>query len=97
MGDLAKPFKKMYKWIGDKSQDMIEGSKQIGEVLGYEQAGITPKSHSTQSTIAAARPPVIPEADDDQLRRGRRRRLAGQAGRSGRAATILSQDDDQLG
>lgn len=85
-------LKKMAKSVWNSFED---GSKQIGEAFGGSD--ITGKSDKTKRKIEAATPPVIPEADDDVLRRERRRRLAGQAGRSGRAATILSQDDDQLG
>jgi hypothetical protein len=100
MGDLKRGAKKAVKSVGDFFSDtwesFKEGSKRIGETLGYEKAGVTPKSDKTKRQIAASIPPVIPMPDEEDLRRQRRRRLAGQAG-AGRAATILSEDDDQLG
>jgi hypothetical protein len=101
MGDLKRGAKKAVSWVGDRVSEFVEfskeGSKRLGEYLGYEKAGLSPKSDKTKREIAAATPPVIPMPDEEDLRRQRRRRLAGEAGRSGRAATILSQDDDQLG
>lgn len=102
MGDLKRGIKSTFKSVGKKLsqtfESMKEGSKQIGEVLGYEKAGVTPKSDKTKRMLAAANmpEPVMPIADDEELRRARRRRLAG-AQRSGRASTILSGDDDTLG
>lgn len=98
MGDLKRGIKKPFKWIGGQFKDALEGSKQIAERLGYERAGITPKSDSTKAMLAAANAgdPAIPIADDEELRRARRRRYAG-AARTGRAATVLSEEDDLLG
>lgn len=100
MGDLKRGAKSTVKSLGKKLsqtyESFKEGSKQIGEVLGYEKAGVTPKSDKTKQMLADAVPPVMPEADDEELRRSRRKRVAS-APRSGRAATILSNDDDTLG
>lgn len=42
--------------------------------------------------------PTIPLPDDEAIKRARRRSLAAQAGRTGRASTILSDDTtDRLG
>lgn len=98
---LAKPFKKAFKAVknvikdighglGDFYQDALEGSRQIGETLGY---GTTSKK--TKRRIAAAQGPVIPMPDEEEIRRARRRRYAG-AQRSGRASTILSQSDEDM-
>ena len=97
MGDLKRWGGDVLRGVGDVFESMREGSKKIGEVLGYEKAGVTPKSDATKRKLAAAIPPVIPMPDEEDLRRQRRRRLSGQAQASGRAATILSQEDDQLG
>lgn len=102
MGDLKRGAKTLIRspghWLKNQFKSMKEGSRQIGEKLGYEQAGITPKSDSTKQMLAAANAPepVMPIADDEELRRARRRR-AGSAQRSGRASTILSNNDDTLG
>lgn len=100
MGDLKREAKRTVKSIGKKLsqtfESMKEGSKQIGEFLGYERAGVTPKSDKTKAMLAAAVEPVIPMADEDELKRSRRRRYAA-ATRSGRASTILSGDDETLG
>jgi hypothetical protein len=87
MGDLKRAAKRTWS-------SMWEGSKKIAEKLGYESAGVTPPSKDTLA--ARAEPPVAPMPDDEELGRARRRRLAGSAGRTGRASTILS-DDDRLG
>lgn len=87
---ITKPFKSLWHSFED-------GSAQIGEALGYQSAGVTPKSDKTRAAERAAIPPVIPVPDEEALRRDRRRRLAGSVGRTGRAATVLSQEDDLLG
>lgn len=89
MGDLKRAVKRVF-------HSMKEGSKQIGEALGYEKAGITPKSDKTKRQLDAMVEPVVPIADDEELRRARRKRIAGQP-RAGRASTILTSDDDTLG
>lgn len=93
MSKLVHGVKKGFKSVWNSFED---GSKQIGEALGFESAGVTPKSDKTKAAIRANTPPTIPMADEEALRRDRRRRLAGQAER-GRASTILSQEDDYLG
>lgn len=89
MGDLKRGVKRLF-------HSMKEGSKQIGEFLGYEKAGVTPKSDKTKRQLAAMVEPVIPIADEEELRRARRRRIASQP-RGGRASTILTSEDDTLG
>lgn len=100
MGDLKRGVKSTVRSIGKKLsqtyESMKEGSKQIGEALGYEKAGVTPKSDKTKRKLAAAMPITVPVADEEELRRARRRRIAS-APRAGRASTILSNDDDTLG
>lgn len=90
MGDLKRAAKRTWG-------SMWEGSKKIAEKLGYEKAGATPASKDTLEARAALEPVVTPMPDDEELGRARRRKLAGSSGRSGRAATILSSDDDRLG
>lgn len=89
MGDLKRGVSHL--WNSFK-----EGSKQIGEALGYEKAGVTPKSDKTKRAIAAAAPQVIPMPDEETLRRSQRKGYAGLS-RSGRASTVLTQQDDTLG
>lgn len=100
MGDLKRGARSLLhrpkKWFSNVLESMKEGSRQIGEKLGYESAGVTPKSDKTKQMLADAVPPVMPIADDEELRRTRRRRAAS-APRSGRASTILSNEDDTLG
>lgn len=100
MGDLKRGAEKAVNWVGDKVGNVWhsfeEGSKQIGEALGFEKTGLTPKSDSTKRKIAASRPQIVPMPDEDELRRAQRRRLAGQVV-SGRASTVLTQQDDTLG
>lgn len=94
MGDLKRGAKRFVGSIKKVVKDGVEGSKQIAEKLGYGAAGV--QSDATKEAIAASTPPTIPEADDEELRRARRRRVASGA-RAGRAATILTSDDDTLG
>lgn len=98
MGDLKRGtqrgFRSVRKAASSVFESMKEGSKQIGEFLGYEKAGVTPKSDKTKRMLADAVAPVIPMPDDEELRRARRRRPRPS---SGRAATILSGEDDTLG
>lgn len=100
MGELKRGARKLLhspgRWFKDQFDSMKEGSRQIGEKLGYEKAGITPKSDSTRQMLASQQQPIIPLPDEEELQRNRRRR-AGSAQRSGRASTILSNDDDTLG
>lgn len=42
-------------------------------------------------------PIVMPLADDDAIKRARRRSITEQMGRGGRSSTILSGDSDSLG
>lgn len=90
MGDLKRGIKRTWS-------SMYEGSKKIAEKLGYESAGVTPASKDTLAARAAMEPVVTPMADEEELRRSRRRRLAGTAGRTGRASTILSGEEETLG
>lgn len=100
MGDLKRGFKRGLRSIKKAGKHALrsfkEGSKQIGEALGYGSVGVV--SDKTKREIAAANAPepAIPIADEEELRRARRRRLAGQP-RSGRASTILTSDEDTLG
>ena len=100
MGELKRGARKLIhspgRWFKDQFNSMKEGSRQIAEQLGYEKAGVTPKSERTKQMLADAVPPVMPEADEEELRRAKRRRVAS-ASRGGRAATILTNDDDTLG
>jgi len=41
--------------------------------------------------------PVMPLADDEAVRRAKKRSTIGQMGRSGRSSTILTDDSDKLG
>jgi hypothetical protein len=102
MGDLKRGikrgFKSVRKAVSGTWESMKEGSKKIGETLGYESAGITPKSDKTKRMLAEAnaQPPAVPMPDEEELRKARRRRIASQP-RAGRASTILSSDEDTLG
>lgn len=96
MGDLKRGFMRGVRSAKKFVGDAWEGSKQIAEKLGYEKAGVTPKSDSTKQQLAAMAEPVLPVADDEELRRSRRRRISSQP-RAGRASTILTSDDDTLG
>ncbi len=102
MGDLKRGLRTLIhtpkKAFSNLFESMKEGSKRIGETLGYEKAGVTPKSDKTKRQLAAANTPepVIPIADEEELRKARRRRIASQP-RAGRASTILTSDDDTLG
>ena len=51
------------------------------------------------ASLAAKPEPVIPEANDDDTRRARRRSISAQLRRRGRGSTILTQDSasDTLG
>lgn len=98
--DSLNPFSRDFKYIkeraGNLAGSMKEGSLQIAEKLGYEKAGVTPKSDKTKQQLASMVEPIIPMADEEELRRARRRRIAAQP-RAGRASTILSGEDDSLG
>lgn len=96
MGDLKRAAKRTVHSIKKVWGDAYEGSKQIAEKLGYERAGVSPKSEKTKQQLAAMVQPVIPMPDEEELRRARRRRIASQP-RAGRASTILTSDDDTLG
>jgi hypothetical protein len=100
MGDLKRGARTLVRspghWFKNQWKSMKEGSRQIGEVLGYEKAGVTPKSDSTKQMLAANAEPVLPIADDEELKRARRRR-AGSTQRTSRASTILSSNEDTLG
>lgn len=97
--DAINPYAHFKDKVGQLSrlnESFKEGSFQIAEKLGYEKAGLSPKSEKTKQQLAAAIEPVVPIADDEELRRARRRRIASQP-RAGRASTILSGEDDTLG
>lgn len=42
-------------------------------------------------------PPVMPTADDDAVKRAKKKSIAAQVARRGRASTILTQNDDAVG
>lgn len=96
MGKLANLGKDVLQGAGDVFESMREGSKKIGEKLGYSKAGLSPKSDATKDAEFRARPLTIPMPDEEELRRAQRRRFSGQL-TSGRASTVLTQQDDTLG
>lgn len=57
--------------------------------------GSTPEMPAA-AVAAATKPAVMPLPDGDEVKKAMRKRIAEQAGRSGRASTILS-DDTKLG
>lgn len=42
-------------------------------------------------------PPVMPTVDDEAVKRARKKSIAAQVGRRGRASTILTQNEDAVG
>lgn len=68
------------KTLGEKTYDQFH---PIGTALVNAETPVAP-------------PPVVPMPDEEDIRRARRRSTVAQLGRSGRAATILS-DSDRLG
>jgi hypothetical protein len=68
------------------------GSKSIARALGYDEVVPQLKKKPGPGPIADA-----PLEDADAIRRARRKSLAAQAARSGRASTILSSSDERLG
>lgn len=89
MGKLASWAGDVYTGIGQVSDSFRQGSKKIGQALGYGKV-----FHQLNPTVTP--PPVIPTPDTDQLRLAQKKRLASQA-QMGRASTILSSDTEQLG
>lgn len=78
------------KTLGDWVQSGIDHSKRIGRHLGYGKVipSLNPKSPP---------PLVVPMPDEQTLQEAQRRRFAGQV-TSGRASTVLTQQqDDSLG
>lgn len=68
-----------------------KGSKKILSVLtGGASKAITDRPK------AVPEPAPVPMPDEEDIRRARRRSLAAQANRGGRASTILT-DEDRLG
>jgi hypothetical protein len=55
--------------------------------------GIGEKKGSAAPAPSIAKPAVMPTTDDEAVKAARRRQAAELASRSGRASTILSQDD----
>jgi hypothetical protein len=77
------------KGVGQATQSMIDGSKKIARGLGYGKVvpSLNPK---------IAPPLVVPMPDEQALQEAQRRRFAGQV-TSGRASTVLTQQNDTLG
>jgi hypothetical protein len=59
----------------------------VGLFKGKKQAAPTPEEPT----------PVMPLADDEEIRRARRTSVARQMARGGRSSTILSQGSESLG
>ena len=59
--------------------------------------GIVDEPAAAIATPTAAPVTPMPEPDDAQVKKARRRSLVAQRQRSGRASTILSDDSDSLG
>lgn len=96
MGDLKRAFKRGVRSVKKWADDALEGSKQIGENIGFASVGLMSNKTKRRMAAANAEPPTVPLPDEEELRRARRRRLAGQP-RTGRASTILTSDEDTLG
>lgn len=88
MGDVADAVGDVFSYvgrgIGSIGSSMVEGSKKIGEALGYSKAGITPESGSTKRKRAAAfeanrprRPANIDDAANAQMESDRLDRRRG--------------------
>lgn len=69
-----------------------------GAGLGAAASGLIPgKPEGSMPLPTLAAPKVMPTADDEAVKRAKRRSLAQQLQRRGRSSTILSGGDDTLG
>jgi hypothetical protein len=69
-----------------------KGSKKILSVL---TGGASKKLTDRPKAVPEPEPVAMP--DEDEIRRARRKSLASQANRGGRASTVLTDDLDRLG
>lgn len=68
------------------------GFKMFDKAFGTHLGG-----RGSKKAAPAASDPVMPLPDDEAVRAARRRSIAQQSGRSGRASTILTDSGDKLG
>lgn len=100
--EIRKPFTSIGKAVPNEItgfwDDAMEGSKQLGEAIGFP--GV--KSDHTkgeEEKIAAAQAEadrVMPIPDEEELKRVRRRRMSRQQG-YGRSSTVLGGNSETLG
>ena len=88
MGDLKRGVKSVW-------DDVIEGSRQIGERIGI--GSISGQSKNTKRKLQGRKPKAIPLADEDALRKARRDSFNNMRARSGRMSTLLSDNNEKLG
>lgn len=98
MGDLKRGVKRGWKSVRNTYDDVIEGSRQIGEKIGFSQYGLKSdkterKERAAQDAIDEANKPM-PMADEEEIERSKRRTNSARG--SGRASTIFT-DSDRLG
>lgn len=94
MGDVKRAVKRGWNSLGKMWNDVVEGSKQVGEKIGlggvvHSDKTETKQRRAREAAAAANRP--IPLPDEEELQRAARRRAARRTG--GRASTVLSEED----
>lgn len=89
MGDLKRWGGDVVKGVGQVTQSMVDSSKSIARHLGY---GTVVKSLNPK----APAPLIVPMPDEEALRQAERRKFSGKV-TSGRASTVLTNQDDTLG
>lgn len=93
MGDLARGFGRLHSWarghsIGQKFKRSILGDATYDKMHPIGTA-------ATALAYPPPTPPVIPMPDEEMLTKAKRRNS--QTGRTGRAATIMSDEDTGMG
>jgi hypothetical protein len=100
MSKLRKTAHKVVKktaQVLDPIQYNLYGKKALDKTADWTSENVwsDPVAPEADSTVAAS-PMVMPESDDEQLAKARRKRIAAQRARSGRTSTVLT-DTDGLG
>lgn len=83
------------------AKDILKGAASIasGGLLGLvpKLAASVASPRSTTAPTPAPGPIVMPIADDEAVKRARKRSIAAQLQRGGRSSTILTDSTDKLG
>ena len=92
MGGLGKGARKLGKKVTKKVDPIGYKIFRKSGLEAEAEKNVDKYVWGIEDPVEIPEPPVMPDEDDEALRKARRRNTARQRRRSGRASTVLSQD-----